>query len=368
MSTYFAAEYNRDLYFFYPSNNLSTLHCRIWRDGRLLPESTLHTGIKMPYSVFHQEGRLHVFCQNTQNNTLLLTSKKDEWHSRVVLQKGNDGVFITPMPSEDGLCILYNGFAEADTSCLFKRLCTPAGEWRQAEVIDRFAPFPVIPYEAQATGPDHLILFYQTCAEECQVGYREITTKRTGPFHRFLNIRGTLMDSSYLTTLEDVHMLMIVKTAFSCQLLYRKKTEDVFTPEILLWEAPRIEQCLLTIVKDKLYAACMIGGKLHCAVSADYGDNFAPMGIYKRKFCAEPVKANLVMQTNTKGYFARQVYVDRTAPWDVQMIPDLYPDFYPAKAEESIQLKELKDSLATAQRALDAKDRQIMELMYKSRP
>ena len=364
MSTYFVARYDQDLHFFYPSENLSSLKHRIWQDGHFLPEDTLHTGIKLPFSVFYQEGLLHIFCQDIQGNIMLCTHRDGKWDKRAVMQ-GDKSVLLTPMVSGDSLCILYN----KDMPCLFKRAINRSGEWQQAETIDHFKPFSFAPYEAQNTGPGHLILFYQRQTEECQVGYREITPKRTGLFHRFLNIQGTLADASYLTTRDTLHLLMIVKTVFSCQLLYRKKTEDVFTPPILLWEAPRIDTCLLTIIKDELHAACMIGGKLHRAVSDDEGDSFGPMGLYKRKFCAEPVKAGFLSQESEESWFARHVYVDRAAPWDVQMVPDLCPDFYskPEKVEESAQLRDLQERLAVAQRALDAKDRQIMELMYRSK-
>ena len=374
MSTYYAAEHGQDLYFFYPADNLSALRCRIWRKGELLAEETLHSSIKLPFSVFHHNDLLHVFCQDTDGNTLLFANSGEKWSSRTVLQN-NDGAstLLTPIVSDDSLCILYNGTDDENTPYLFKRSLATSGQWQDAETIDCFKPFSFAPYVGQSTGPGHLVLFYQIQSEECQVGYREITPGRTGPFHRFLNIKGSLADASYLTTFEDLHILMVVKTALSCQLLYRKKTEENFTTEILLWEAPRIEQCLLTIVDDKLHATCMIGGKPHRAISTDYGDTFGSMSLYKRKFCAEPVKAGFVTQANftsrlkSRGFFARQIYVDRAAPWDVQMIPDLLPGFYPREVEETVQMQELKNSLAAAQRALDAKDRQIMELMYRSK-
>ena len=370
MSNYCVAQSGQDMFFFYPSENPPALRYRIWREGQLLDEDNLHAGIRLPFSVFHQGDLLHVFCQDAAGSTLLFTYRDGAWGNRTILRGDAVSVLLTPMISDDSLCVLYNGFTEeADASSLFKRFMSGAGEWQQAVTIDHYSPFPFTPYVAQATGPEHLILFYQTHgpAEERQVGYREVTPLRTGPFHRFLNAQGTLLDASYLTTHDAVHVLMIVRTAFSCQLLYRKKADDVFTPPALLWESPKIEHCLLTIVGNDLYATCMIGGKLNRAVSADFGDTFGPMGLYKRKFCAEPVKADFAANEQLKGWFARQVYVDRGAPWDVQMIPDLCPGFYPGGVKESDRMKELKDSLAAAQLALDAKDKQILELMYRAK-
>ena len=383
MSTHFVACQGRDLYFFYPSlNEPSNLQYRIWREGRFLPETTLHTGVKPPFTVFHQGGSLRVFCRDA--NIMLFTCRIDEnsegnWSSRVVLQ-GSENVLITPIISEDSMCILYNDSADGNT--LFKRTMASSGEWQPAEAIDHYRSFPFAAYEAQATGPGHSILFYQNSDEECLAGYREITPKRTGPFHRFLNVNGTLADASFLTTPEEVHLLLVVKTQFSCQLLYRKKTDDTFTDPILLWESPKIEQCLLTIAGDELHATCMIGGKLYWSVSSDFGGTFGSMVVYKRKFCADPVKATFVSENlhsnlqskdgprSTASWFARQVYVDRAAPWDIQMIPDLVPNFYPQQKdqpEKSTKIKDLEDNLAAAHKAIEAKDRQIMDLLYQSK-
>ena len=194
------------------------------------------------------------------------------------------------------------------------------------ERIDYYKPFPFEPYITQSTSSNHVVLFYQS--REGHVGYREITDKRTGPFHRFLNTKdGVLHDASFLATYDELHVLMVVRTPFSHQLIYRKKTEDVFTPPVSLWESPKIDNCLLTLVGEELHATCMISGKLHRSISYDEGDTFGSVELYKRKFCAEPVKADFISEMPTDGWYARQVYVDSNAPWDVQMLPDLV-DFF----------------------------------------
>ena len=374
MPNHYVAQSGQELFFFYP-HNTSSLHCRIWKEGRLSVEDTLHESIKMPYSVFFQNSQLHVFCHDMHGSTLLFTYRNNRWTSRTVLQ-GNGAPLLSPLISDDNLCILYDGYNNEEEPCLFKRNLTDTGVWQQAMVIDRYHPFPFSPYVAQATGPGHSILFYQIGLEgsttDNQVGYREITPGRTGSFHRFLYNQGLLLDASFLTTLDVVHVLMIVKTAFSCQLIYRKKTEDVFIPPVLLWESPKIDQCLLTIVGNELYATCMIGGKLNMAVSIDDGDTFGSMGIYKRKFCVDPIKAVFVSdrmltmgRTLPGDWFARQIYVDSHAPWDVQMIPDMCPGFYESEPQGSVQLRHLEDSLHAAQLVIEDKDRQIMELMYQ---
>ena len=296
MSNNFVVSAGRDLYFFYLSQG--SLKYRIRREGRLLPEEVVNSNAneKLPLS-----GLYPIY---------------------------QDGVLLTPM-QEDGRCVLYNGHKDEEP-CLLRRIRDTFGEWWDPELLDHFKPFsfsPYAPYVAQATGPGHVVLFYQINSPNCQVGYREITENRTGAFQRFLNTSGNLVDASFLTTYDELHVLMVVKNALSCQLLYRKKAEDEFSESLLLWEAPRIEQCLLTIVEtstgSELHATCMIGGKLNRFVSRDEGETFGAMELYKRKFCAEPVKAEFIGGDKAKGWFARQVYVDRDVPWDLQMISDL---------------------------------------------
>ena len=223
---------------------------------------------------------------------------------------------LEPAFTDAGKTLISNSFDDDEQPYLL----------RLGEKIDYYKPLPFEQYITQSTSLSHAVLFYQN--QEGHVGYREVTEKRTGPFHRFLNAKdGILQDASFLTTYDELHVLMIVKTPFSHQLLYRKKTEDVFTPPISLWESPKIDNCLLTLIGKELHATCMIGGKLHRSISYNEGDSFNPIELYKRKFCTEPAKADFISEAPTSNWLARQVYIDSNAPWDIQMLPDLV-DFF----------------------------------------
>jgi len=337
------------MYFFYPKSG--KLLYRIWQNrqnrqnrqdrqneqigqnewgGHFSPEAVLHSGIRRLYSVFFIENVLHVFGQDVQGNVLLFVYREGQWSHRSVLQASGD-VLFTPMAAGKGMSFVCNAHTDPENPSLIKQSMDDNGKWLPPEVIDHFKPFGYLPYEAQATAPTHMLLFYQANTDDCQIGYREITPTRTGVFRRFFNGHGRLVDYSFLTTHDALHLLMIIKDPFSCQLLYRKKTETDFTPSVLLWESPKISQCLLSWVRGEIHATCMTGGKLQRAISTNGGDSFAEIKQYKRKFCVDPVKANFISTDESeKSWFARQVYVDSEAPWDVQMIPDLCTDFYPA--------------------------------------
>lgn len=272
--------------------------------------------------------------------------------------------------------MVYNTLsADGNSHYLLTQRMGERGAWEPSSRIDKFQPLGHALYETQATGPEHMLLFYQTRTGENQLGYREVTPTRYGSYQRLHSAPGAISDTAFLTTGNAVHALYIVKTLFSCQLLYRRRTEDDFSTPVLLWEAPRIDQCLLSFVYDNLYATCIIGGQPYAAVSENRGVSFSRMTLYKRKFCFDPVKALFLTAApmSENELYIRQIYVDRSAPWDVQMIPDLYPAFYNIEGrapEESPPapkdaLFEMQERLSEAERRLQERDHQIMELMYK---
>jgi hypothetical protein len=119
---------------------------------------------------------------------------------------------------------------------------------------------------------------------------------------------------------------------FSSQLIYRKKAGKDFGRPIVIHEAQRIENCLVFIVQKTLRVSFQSSGILYMCVSEDNGETFGRPVRYKAKFCQSPEKAVYISQTSQSESqaFMREVYVDHACPWDVQMIPELYEDFYPS--------------------------------------
>jgi hypothetical protein len=163
---------------------------------------------------------------------------------------------------------------------------------------------------------------------------------------------------------------------FSSQLIYRKKDVSEFSNPIVLYEAQRIEKCLLCYVKNCLHVFFHAAGQLFVCVSENQGASFSRPARYKKKFCQNPEKAyylSVVPQSEAE-FFVRQVFVDHQSPWDVQILPDLYDEFYPdpivpspktnapVDSETLEELERLRNQISILQRHNSEKDKQIVQL------
>lgn len=389
MSSCYVVKTATRLAFFYRAE--SNIILRTLEHSHLSPETCLMRNSGRHFNVTLTTDGVHIFCQDESGGLWLLTEREGKWNRRALnpnaaennpeAEDQSNGTpmrdcLITPMISGKRLSIVYNSVsADGNSHYLVMQQMNEYGTWNPASRIDKYQPLGHLLYETQATSAEHMLLFYQTRTNENQLGYREVTPVRYGPYQRFHNASGVVSDTAYLTTGNAVHVLYIVRTLFSCQLLYRRRLDNEFSVPILLWEAPRIDQCLLSFVYDNLYATCMIGGQLHRAISENRGESFSRMTLYKSKFCYDPVKAVYLSTSpmSENDLYIRQVYVDRYAPWDTQMIPDLYGAFYsttepePAEAPPAPRdvLRDMEERLVLAEKQLEDRDRQIMNLMLK---
>lgn len=432
MASYYVVKTSSRMLFFYRAAHYGLMY-RTMENAKISQETCLLRNAGRYFSISIHNGEIHMFCQEEGGGLWLFTERDGQWNRRSLNppadtdgmprpteEPSNEGpvkhvesasaaesaaydvsvpfaesaafggsgplteqrrrdCLVTPLGNNrtKGLCLVYNTLSADGASHYLVTQQMSGNGWSPASRIDKFIPLNHALYETQATSREHMLLFYQTRTTENQLGYREVTPTRFGSYQQFHNAAGTVADTAFLTTNDTVHLLYIIKTLFSCQLFYRRRDEDHFTTPILLCEAPRIEQCLLSIVYDNLYATCLIGSQPHMAVSENKGSSFTRMTLYKSKFCYDPVKAvylsSLPMSENE--CYVRQVYVDRNAPWDTQMLPDLYADFYalpeaeqaPAEAPPAPKdvVRDMQDRLAAAESQIRERDRQIFDLMLK---
>jgi hypothetical protein len=305
-------------------------------------------------------GAVYLLAQGANGDILLCTDQGGPWHSRVILQNRSPKIHqmhMQPILTPEGLCLLYNvpgpepdapdrlpgrgvlnpgvrvwndpPRGEKSEYLLLQTLA--GGQWSAPTRLDKCAPTAGFIFDLQMTGPNHGLLFYQTRTPETNLGYREITPHRQGHFQIFHTAGSVPADHSFLTVSDGVHALYVIRSVFSCQLLYRKKDSDQFSSPLLLWEAQRIESCLLFFVRDTLHAVFCSNGALYECLSDNRGETFGRPARYRNKCCYSPVKARYVsaLPQTENQFFCRHLYVDGEAPWDIQLLPDLYEDFLP---------------------------------------
>ncbi len=289
-----------------------------------------------------KESMIYLFCQENIGDIVLCTGKDDEWKSKVILKNQSNKIYpiqLYPIITDDGICLTYNVPVPDDNKSnyiVFQKL-DANGQWSQASRIDKFVSMQDDLYKVQSISNEHMILFYQTRTPENNLGYREINPYMQGDYNIFHSTAYNIIDSSFLTTNNTIHVLYIVKSMFSTQLLYRKKESKQFSNPITIWEGQKINNCLIFFANDKLYATYTHNGQLFYCISENKGISFSRPARYKNKFCLNPVKSTYISETpqSENTFYCRQLYVDNLNLCDIQLLPDLYEDFYLAETNST---------------------------------
>jgi len=170
--------------------------------------------------------------------------------------------------------------------------------------------------------------------------YKEFSyTTETEP--QSVHIGSGVGDYSLIVTKERLHFLYLVKDRGKTRLIYKQRNPAGLTAGVVVWESASYSMgygraaesfgfCWLFAVRHRVYAAVMAGRDLLVSYSDDDGLNFAKPFKYLRKICDRPMKARYLtdMEMNENTFAACEVLVDEQAPSDVQVVPDIYPEFY----------------------------------------
>lgn len=319
---------------------------RVFENGKWGAATTLLKEALEHYSVtLDEKGHVFLFCQDSKGDIILCTEQEaSEWDRRVILQNESGDIVpvqMHPMVTEEGLTLIYNvPSGNKGTQNIVCQKRNKNGIWHSPEQIDSFIPMRREMFCVQPVSAKHWLIFYQSgqpMRPEQQLGYREITLERRGNFHAFQANAYNITDYSFLTTYDSVHVLYIVNSLFSSQLIYRKKDGAQFGSSIVLWEGQQPENCLLFLVKQTLYATYMYRGHLYYMTSTDQGVSFSRPMRYRNKFCLRPVKARYLSRApqQIQKFFCRELYTDSESAWDIQLLPELYEDFYPTPLKQS---------------------------------
>jgi len=312
-----------------------------WKERELLTPSC--SGI---YSVsIGENGDIYAFVHEN-NGDIKLFSVKERKNKTIIKNQSPivRQILMDALISQSGMCLFYNSSdSEMKTQFLTKQYVNIdnffetglSGDsfWNRSSPsrIDRIANLPGGIFDKRNVSSDHCVIFYMTKARETTIGYREFTNERTGGFHPFYTTAHTLHDYSVLVTGDTIHCLLLLKNMFSSQLVYRKKTESGMSRPIIIWEGQRFGECSLCIVKNDLYASFLSGETLYSCKSYDMGNTFERPAKYMNKLCRTLGKSVYLTEgneMNESDYYCSELYIDAENPHDIQILPDLYENFY----------------------------------------
>jgi len=356
---------------------------RVYLKGRWQAEKVIAKDCRENFTIHLEDDNLYLFCQDSDGDIISVTinASNDSIVHKVMLknQSGQvSDVFLHPIVSEEGLSIIYSAIDPDDKSnCIMMRNNHNNGEWSHASQIDKCKPGD---FEVQRISGKHMLLFYQKRTPDNVLGYKEVTPDKQGNFNAYYTTNHVVSDNSCLTTDNTIHVIFVVKGMFSSQLIYRRNVTGEFSAPLLICEAKNIDRCLLFFVENTLYITFLTSGNLFICKSKDKGETFSKPARYLNKYCQNPEKAYYISQLeqSESSMYLRQIYVDPSSAWDVQLIPELFEDFFPLFTEvtdnnepndlnpgQADDLERLKNQIAQLQKHTFEKDMQIMELTQK---
>jgi len=370
------------LYTFYHSES-SGIALRCYEGGKWGKPSVVAEGAQDNFTVScDRHGTLYLFAQDAEGDVHLHRLHNGEWKSRLMLKNPGDRqakLHIYPMVSDGKLSILYNSTGGADSGSLIMRGMDEFGKWQPPHTVDTYAP-GLLPFSVQMLTPEHALVLYAKSGSESCVGYVEAGPNRTTDFNEVYSTAGRIADTSFLATDNSLHALMVVKNQFMNQIVYRRKDDAGFAEAVVLAEGQQLGNCMLMYITNVLTAFFMSGGSLVFSSSDDHGRTFSAPVRYTNKLCAAPVKAAYISQIpmDTRAYYLRQLYVDRNNAADIQLLPDMYEDFFPAAAappavapRQQANTEELtgkiiyyRDKLEVAEMLLAEKEKQMAKFMH----
>ncbi len=332
---YILRQKNDNIICFYYENN--TIYYKIFQNSKWCNEKIFATNVLDNFTaMFSPSGEIYVFCQGKDGNILLHTVKNilDSSITTINLQidlNSIHNILFYPIIKDNSIFIIYNVPKDDNSFKLKSAILDKYGNLSEISTIeDSLYKSNFNLFQVQYVTNKHLLAFYHTRPNDSNIGYKEITEYNTS---NFINIHQTnyqIIDYSFLTTDNTIHVLYAVKTMFSYQLIYKKKEYEEFEAPIILWDGAKISDCLLSIINNNIHVFFICKDKLYTCISKNKGMNFTKPDIYKNKFCVEPKKAVYISESNMScnKFFIREVLIDKYNPCDIQLLPDLCEDFY----------------------------------------
>ncbi len=304
------------------------------------PYTIMNTRVELYTVNVGKDGNIYVFCQDNEGSIMLCLYSKNTWQTNLILRNQTHSlhhISFHSLISDNSIQLIYNIFNPSEkTQQIIKQQMDKKNGWDSPQPIDTFVPFINSNFMLQNIKCESALslLFYQKKGmnTESNLGYREISPTRHGAFITFHTTQNQIIDQSFLTTNDTIHMVYIVKSMFSSQLIYRRKFESDLSNPIIIYEHQKIENCLLFVCHEKLYVFWQMAGQLLFVISEDNGKSFTKFKKYISKLPAKLQKVIFHQEYDSQeSFFMSEVYADKDRPWDTYVIHDFFKGFYPKK-------------------------------------
>ncbi|GHU51470.1 hypothetical protein AGMMS49975_04960 [Clostridia bacterium] len=317
---YIVRQNSRVYCFYYDEKYAGAVRFRVYENGKWSESRDVFLSCGRNFTV-NVAKKIMVFCEDRAGNVALCYVYNDIVTSRIIFKSPYDGIIFNAILFGETMRLIYGNISSRTFSNHI---------WGDAVELDAAEQSP---YILQETGANHALVFYQKNTEVISYGYREITTTQHGKFNPYYQNSIPIYTQSILTTQTAIHIAYVLKGVFSSKLVYKKKETTEFSAPSLLFEAPSIENISVYFAEDVLYIGFISNNALFTIESRDRGDTFCAPELYPNKFCqntSNVTKAAYLSDTelSESKFFARELYVDKTRPWDIQILPDLREDFF----------------------------------------
>lgn len=355
---------NKILCFYHDGNSIMQ---KKFSSGQWSMPQIIFNNARVDYTINITNGQINLFCQNNLGNAFLCTYKNNNWQSKTIFQNQfNYPLQIHPLINKSNFSLLYNMPADKNNFYLAINKLKD-NRWQPSIQIDKL--YGLENFCVQRISDNHLLVFYMTKMDEITLGYREITPERQSNFHTIHSTYYKITDTSFLSTNDSIHALYTVKNMFTKQIVYRKKASNSFSKPIVLFENPNIKNNLLLIIKNELYALWTINEKIYSAVSKDNGFTFQSPIVYNENFSYLQRAIYLSDEKmSEENFFAREVYVEKSNPWQIKFLPNIQKKFYQLQSDETLQSQTYRTNspktneiINKLKNQLDMKDSQLAE-------
>jgi hypothetical protein len=125
-----------------------------------------------------------------------------------------------------------------------------------------------------------------------------------------------------------------------------------------------MSNCCISFVNEKIYIWWLNNNRLYHTISYDYGTSFSPTQRYQNRIAENTIKAEYITTPKDGNFTACDVCVRENTPWDIQLLGDIYPDFFCCTpTQNNNEIADMQKTIAELQAKLNA---QTAELEQKN--